>query len=160
MPSQHQDPSNSAWSASSDKQLGSPATSDRVFPIRSVVNVDASQTPYMLPGRNSSEQHDYFPSGVGAGGYSGADITNGPSRHRYGHLIPEEAEVGAAHTNSKTIAHRGSNPGRIEGHPSRRYTAALTDMAWPGACRPCSYSVTLDLINRARSPTQWAMEAQ
>jgi hypothetical protein len=57
----------SSWSASSDKQLGSPGSAtDRVFPIRSVVSVDSSQNPYTLPGRNSSEQQDYFPSG-GAG---------------------------------------------------------------------------------------------
>jgi light-regulated signal transduction histidine kinase (bacteriophytochrome) len=54
----------SAWSTSSDKQLGfnSPsANQDRVFPIRSVVSVDASQTP--MPGRSSGDQSDYFPSG-------------------------------------------------------------------------------------------------
>jgi hypothetical protein len=55
----------SSWSASSDKQLGSPgAATDRVFPIRSVVSVDPSQTPYTLPGRISGEQQEYFPPGA------------------------------------------------------------------------------------------------
>nr|DAZ85347.1 TPA_exp: phytochrome-1 [Monilinia laxa] len=70
----------SAWSASSDKQLGSPASSinDRVFPIRSVVSVDPSQTPYSFSGRgsNSGEANDYFPrppsvTNKDAGGRSG-----------------------------------------------------------------------------------------
>jgi hypothetical protein len=57
----------SSWSASSDKQLGSPGSaSDRVFPIRSVISVDSSQTPYTLQGRNSSEQQEYFPPGAAA----------------------------------------------------------------------------------------------
>ncbi|RAL67236.1 hypothetical protein DID88_008007 [Monilinia fructigena] len=70
----------SAWSTSSDKQLGSPASSvnDRVFPIRSVVSVDPSQTPYSFSGRgsNSGEANDYFPrppsvTNKDAGGRSG-----------------------------------------------------------------------------------------
>jgi len=48
----------SSWSASSDK-LGGPS-GDRVFPIRSVVSVDTSQTPYQSS-RNSGEVTDYFP---------------------------------------------------------------------------------------------------
>jgi hypothetical protein len=66
----------SSWSASSDKQLGSPGSAtDRVFPIRSVVSVDSSQTPFTLPGRNSSEHQEYFPPSTSphgldnAGGY-------------------------------------------------------------------------------------------
>ncbi|EDN98653.1 hypothetical protein SS1G_13512 [Sclerotinia sclerotiorum 1980 UF-70] len=55
----------SSWSANSDKQLGSPAssTNDRVFPIRSVVSVDTTQTPYTFSARGSaaSEMNDYFP---------------------------------------------------------------------------------------------------
>ena len=58
----------SSWSASSDKQLGSPGcAADRVFPIRSVVSVDPSQTLYTLPSRKSSEQQEYFTPG--AAGY-------------------------------------------------------------------------------------------
>lgn len=53
----------SSWSTSSDKQLGSPGPhTDRIFPIRSVVSVDPSQTPHNMPGRNSGEGHEYFPS--------------------------------------------------------------------------------------------------
>jgi hypothetical protein len=63
----------SPWSASSDKQLGSPGSAtDRVFPIRSVVSVDPTQTPYTLPGRNSTEQQEYFPPGA-----AGFDIAAG-----------------------------------------------------------------------------------
>lgn len=55
----------SSWSTSSDKQLGSPASSvnDRVFPIRSVVSVDPTQTPYLFSGRGSTsgEMNEYFP---------------------------------------------------------------------------------------------------
>jgi hypothetical protein len=56
-----QDAAQSSWSASSEKQLVSPTTSDRVFPIRSVVSVDHSQTPYNLPSLSSSDSHEYFP---------------------------------------------------------------------------------------------------
>lgn len=64
----------SSWSASSDKQLGSPgAATDRVFPIRSVVSVDPSQTPYTLPRRSSIEQQEYFPPGA-----AGHEIAAGP----------------------------------------------------------------------------------
>ncbi|TGO59281.1 hypothetical protein BCON_0046g00250 [Botryotinia convoluta] len=76
----------SSWSASSDKQLGSPTstTNDRVFPIRSVVSVDPTQTPSSFSARNSAsgEMNDYFqrpPSvasrdGGGRGGkYSDSD---------------------------------------------------------------------------------------
>lgn len=74
-PQLQQQDSHSSWSASSDKQLGSPGShSDRVFPIRSVVSVDSSQTPYVLPGRNSGDSHDYFPSGAVPPGAAGADI--------------------------------------------------------------------------------------
>ena len=74
----------SSWSPSSDKQLGSPgAQSDRVFPIRSVVSVDSSQTPYVLPGRNSSDSHDYFPSGIVPPRAVGTDIA-GTSRPQLG----------------------------------------------------------------------------
>jgi hypothetical protein len=49
-------------STSPDTQLGSPGSiSDRVFPIRSVVFVDPSQTPRDIGGRNSSERTGYFP---------------------------------------------------------------------------------------------------
>ena len=68
---------------SSDKQLGSPGSySDRVFPIRSVVSVDSSQTPHIQPGRNSSDSHRYFPSGVIPPGASGEDIA-GSSRAQH-----------------------------------------------------------------------------
>ncbi|KAI4598251.1 Light-sensor Protein kinase [Pestalotiopsis sp. 9143b] len=62
----HQSDDNaSSWSASSDRQLGHGSASshadpsDRVYPIRSLVNVDQSQaTPWSA--RNSGE-HEYFP---------------------------------------------------------------------------------------------------
>jgi len=64
----------SSWSTSSDKQLGSPGShTDRVFPIRSVVSVDTTQTPYILPNRNSSDASEYFPvSGTSSAGRSGS----------------------------------------------------------------------------------------
>jgi hypothetical protein len=75
----------SSWNASSDKQLGSPGSAtDRVFPIRSVVSVDSSQTPYTFPARNSSEQQEYFPSGVVHPSNSGHDIA-GDLQSRRGH---------------------------------------------------------------------------
>jgi hypothetical protein len=56
------EPGYSSWSTSSDKQLGysSPGPSDRVFPIRSVVSVDPTRTPFVAPGRSSGE-YDGFP---------------------------------------------------------------------------------------------------
>lgn len=79
-PSQNND-GISAWSASSDKQLiGSPG-SDRVFPIRSVVSVDPSQTPATHGARSSNEFHEgYFPAGSTA-----FDIASGynATQHRH-----------------------------------------------------------------------------
>ncbi|KAL5348128.1 hypothetical protein ACLOAV_006608 [Pseudogymnoascus australis] len=59
----------SSWSASLDKQLGSaPSKTDRVFPIRSVVSVDPSQTlPSNLATPKPTDSGDYFPHGPGAG---------------------------------------------------------------------------------------------
>ncbi|KFY51143.1 hypothetical protein V497_09333 [Pseudogymnoascus sp. VKM F-4516 (FW-969)] len=60
----------SSWSASLDKQLGSPpSNTDRVFPIRSVVSVDPSQTTLFNPARRkSTDSSDYFVPGPGAVG--------------------------------------------------------------------------------------------
>lgn len=58
----------SSWSSSSDKQLsqiGSPGTRESVFPIRSVVSVDPSQTPSILQQARKSSDGDYFPSTTG-----------------------------------------------------------------------------------------------
>jgi light-regulated signal transduction histidine kinase (bacteriophytochrome) len=64
----------SSWSQRSDKQLGSPASaSDRVFPMRSVVSVDPSQTPQILQRRNSGE--DYFPQTQPVPAVLSSDIT-------------------------------------------------------------------------------------
>jgi hypothetical protein len=74
------DGSASSWSASSDKQLGSPGSySDRVFPIRSVVRVDTSQTPYNLPGQRSGEGLDYFASTQVSAGTAAIDHAGTPS---------------------------------------------------------------------------------
>lgn len=52
----------SPWSADSDKQLSHAGLGpqDRVFPIRSVVSVDPTQTPFLHPGHTSGE-HEGFP---------------------------------------------------------------------------------------------------
>lgn len=82
----------SSWSASSDKQLGSPGSvNDRVFPIRSVVSVDPSQTPSILQGRNSGE-HEYFPPGIAAPGGAGKDIAGTSSRQQRPSRSLSEAE--------------------------------------------------------------------
>jgi hypothetical protein len=84
---------NSSWSASSDNQLGSPgSTSDRVFPIRSVVSVDSTQTPYLLTARNSGDGHDYFPPGVVAQSFSGPDIAGGPLKHRHTQPLSDDGK--------------------------------------------------------------------
>jgi len=84
----------SSWSASSDKQLGSPAPPDRVFPIRSVVRVDSSQTPSILSTRSSSENQGYFPSigtptsgtGINTSSQRASGVQQG---HGYDHIISE-----------------------------------------------------------------------
>ncbi|ESZ95078.1 PHY1, histidine kinase-group VIII protein [Sclerotinia borealis F-4128] len=81
----------STWSASSDKQLSSPAFTihDRVFPIRSVVSVDPTQTSHSISARGSAstEKNDYFtrlPSAVSkdgresSGQYSDSDGRSTP----------------------------------------------------------------------------------
>jgi hypothetical protein len=91
-PAQGQD-INLSWSASSDNQLGSPgSTSDRVFPIRSVVSVDSTQTPYLLTARNSADGHDYFPPGVVAQSFSGPDIAGGPLKHRHTQPLSDDGK--------------------------------------------------------------------
>ncbi|KAK0103404.1 Light-sensor Protein kinase, variant 2 [Cadophora gregata] len=77
----------SSWSASSDQQLASLGSfSDRVYPIRSVVSVDHTQTPFTLPGRSSAEHQDYFPPGA-----AGVDIAAGPrSRNRQAQSMSEQ----------------------------------------------------------------------
>ena len=86
----------SSWSASSDKQLASPGSmSDRVYPIRSVVSVDPTQTPFTLPGRSSAEHQDYFPPGA-----AGVDIATGPrSRNRHAQSVSEHDGPRGKHEN-------------------------------------------------------------
>ncbi|TVY85079.1 Cyanobacterial phytochrome B [Lachnellula suecica] len=82
VPIQGRDGTSSSWSASSDKQLGSPGPhTDRVFPIKSVVSVDTTQTPYNLPGRRSGEGNDYFPSSA-TGGLTSRARTSQEQRDR------------------------------------------------------------------------------
>ncbi|KAG4429085.1 hypothetical protein IFR05_015432 [Cadophora sp. M221] len=76
----------SSYSASSGHQLASPGSAtDRVYPIRSVVSVDPTQTPYTLPGRKSSEHQDYFPPGAVGGDIASASR----SRNRRGQSFSE-----------------------------------------------------------------------
>lgn len=65
----------SPWPASSDKQLGygSSGPQDRVFPIRSVVSVDSTQTPFLSPGHGPGE-HEGFP-GLAVPGALSLDTT-------------------------------------------------------------------------------------
>lgn len=82
----------SSWSASSDKQLESPgAAGDRVFPIRSVVSVDPSQTPSIIQPRNSGE-HEYFPNGMVPAGTAGNEIAGTPRDRRSGAQSVSETE--------------------------------------------------------------------
>lgn len=104
----------SSWSTSSDKQLGSPGP-DRVFPIRSVVSVDPSQTPSILQGRNSSgDQTDYFPTGMVPTGAGGKDSTsNFASRNRLsGQGLQEDGKP--TPRRQKLQAPRTSGEGRRE----------------------------------------------
>jgi hypothetical protein len=53
----------SSRSSNPDKHRGDPTShTDRVFPIRSVVSVDSTQTPYTPPGRRASDANGYFAS--------------------------------------------------------------------------------------------------
>ncbi|RDW85769.1 hypothetical protein BP5796_04094 [Coleophoma crateriformis] len=68
-PAAHSEAVTSSYSVGSDHQLGSPdGQGARVFPIRSVVSVDPSQTPYNfpVPGRSSSE-FEYFGGAIPPG---------------------------------------------------------------------------------------------
>jgi hypothetical protein len=99
----------SSWSASSEKQLGSPGSAfDRVFPIRSVVSVDSSQTPYTVPGRNSSEQQDYFPPAFGTN-----DLAGGHQPRRGHRQSFSEADGRSAPTP------RRQQPSRLPGERTR-----------------------------------------
>ncbi|KAL2069890.1 hypothetical protein VTL71DRAFT_14569 [Oculimacula yallundae] len=77
----------SSWSTGSDRQLISPGSvvGDRVYPIRSQISVDPSQTPHILQGRKSSENQGYFPPGA-----AGVDIaSDNRTRHHHGQSNPE-----------------------------------------------------------------------
>ena len=75
-----QNGASTARSASSEFQLNSPGSfNDRVFPVRSVVSVDSSQTPYVFPGRHSGDHNDYFPPDIVPPGVAGQDMAP-PSR--------------------------------------------------------------------------------
>ncbi|CAL3969400.1 unnamed protein product [Diplocarpon coronariae] len=79
----------SSWSASSDYQLASPGSaSDRVFPVRSVISVDPSQTPFVLQGRTSGEHLDYFNPAAAAA------APPQPPRHRQRHSISSKTSDG------------------------------------------------------------------
>ncbi|CZT07560.1 related to phytochrome [Rhynchosporium agropyri] len=94
----------SSWSTSSERQLASPgsATGDRVYPIRSVVSVDSSQTPYILPGRKSSEHQSYFPPGA-----TGVDIaTRVGSQHQHRQSISEDEQSKQSRRSSREAGYR------------------------------------------------------
>lgn len=71
----------SSWSTSSEKQLGhgSPGPQDRVFPIRSVVSVDPTQTPFTAPFHLHGE-HEGFPGMVVPGAITLDNKVAGSSR--------------------------------------------------------------------------------
>jgi len=118
------DGTTSSWSASSDKQLGSPGShTDRVFPIRSVVSVDPSQTPYNLPtgGRHSGEGRDYFPPGAVLAGNAGVEGTKSTSnRHRPSQSAASEIE------RKSSPRPRISQEYQLPDQPSRRDRKAST----------------------------------
>lgn len=103
----------SSSSATADKQLGQGLTGhgDRVFPIRSVVSVDPSQTPFLAPGRTSGE-HDAFPGMVvpGVSGVSGQDITQSdPSQKFRASSIPvPSAKISASESRKASDASTSS----------------------------------------------------
>ncbi|KAG0651252.1 Cyanobacterial phytochrome B [Hyphodiscus hymeniophilus] len=119
-----QDGHYSSWSASSDKQLGNPESmSDRVFPIRSVVSVDASQTPYNLPSRTSGDSHEYFPSGSASPGASGADTTSSLLQQQPQKISEMEGRPTPRVHNLPT----SSDPRPLERRRTERKASAVTD---------------------------------
>jgi hypothetical protein len=118
VPGQYTHDRASASSAGSDRQLvGSPdSISDRVFPIRSVVSVDHSQTPGVFLGRTSSDVHDgYFPRGPPPG-TAGIEISNGTvlraqrgqsfSEPADGRLLPQMRANGSRTSKERAQTHR------------------------------------------------------
>ncbi len=77
MPSQG---AGSSWSVGLDERPGNPGSvSDRVFPIRSVVSMEPSQTPASLAARlHTGERNENFPPV--AASVNGADTSNSPHR--------------------------------------------------------------------------------
>jgi hypothetical protein len=115
----------SSWSTNSDKQLGSPGSNaDRVFPIRSVVSVDPSQTPYNLPtgggGRLSGEGRDYFPPGAVSAGNAGAEGTRSASNRHH----PSQSIAGTERKSSPRP--RKSQEHQTQEQSSRRDRKAST----------------------------------
>ncbi|QSZ35902.1 hypothetical protein DSL72_007024 [Monilinia vaccinii-corymbosi] len=112
----------SSWSTSSDKQLGSPASgaNDRIFPIRSVVSVDPSQTPYSFSARGSNlgEANDYFPrppsvtnkDGGGRSGYYHSD-SGGQTTPRQRERAESGADVRRADRTASTSTNRSDYRG-------------------------------------------------
>ena len=82
--------SSSSWSTSSDKQLfASPKATDRVFPIRSVVGIDPSQTPSAFRGRTSGEINDYFPAGASLTSSTGQETPGSSRQYTVGSSMSE-----------------------------------------------------------------------
>ena len=124
VPLHNHDSGVSSWSTSSGKQLGSPGSAtDRVFPIRSVVSVDSSQTPNTLPGRNSSEQQDYFPPAAEHGNAAGHQSRQSFSEAN-GKLTPQ-AQQPPRYSGERTRGERGKKPTSISHSDSGRYGGGL-----------------------------------
>lgn len=117
-PSANYDGPFSSYSQSSDKQLGhaSPGPGDRVYPIRSVVSVDPTQTPFTAPGRNSSEQQEGFP----------------------GFVVPS-LETPQTRSNARSLSSVSHEDSSAHPRPARRPTEPSTPSA-AGEMRASSYA--------------------
>lgn len=69
-----------------------PGPDDRVFPVRSVVSVDPSQTPFLAPTRLSGEHADSFP-GLSGTGASALDISKSVNRKSQRELVSEDTDA-------------------------------------------------------------------
>src|SRR6187402_1571347 len=95
----------SSWSTGSDQQLASPdSASDRVFPIRSVISVDPTQTPSILQGQSSNGYLDYFQTGASSASTAGHDNADASHpRHRNKQSVSDDVRPTAWTTGQQEL---------------------------------------------------------
>ncbi|KAI9736558.1 MAG: hypothetical protein M1818_006069 [Claussenomyces sp. TS43310] len=173
--SQERSDAQSSWSMSSDEQLGhdSPGPPDRVFPIRSVISVDPTQTSFNGPLTRPSEDHEGFPGmsmPSGAATIAAADVAEAqqnvrsrprPASPRSSTSTPTRAKSARSSLDAQrptTLGFAPPHESRIptsEGHKGHHAAASIAtprgESEYGGGRRMQMFSDTESLRSRGES---------